>query len=108
MALNISDRIIDSKIEVESFDGYTIQTRLVSNPATRQRPTRERERWQRTKKLGKGSYGVVWLEKCTTGPSSGDVRAVKEFDKQIANMSIKYHRELEAIAKFSQEKVGYS
>ncbi|KAF4626726.1 hypothetical protein G7Y89_g11431 [Cudoniella acicularis] len=104
MAPNVSDLIIDSKLEVESFDNYTIQTRLISNPAIRQRPTRERERWQRTKKLGNGSYGVVWLEKCTTGPSLGEVRAVKAFDKEIANMSIKYQRELEAIAKFSQEK----
>jgi hypothetical protein len=103
MAPNISDLISDSKLEVESFDNYSFQTRLISNPATGQRRTRKQERWQRIKELGKGSFGIVWLEKCTAGPSWGELRAVKALSK-----SVNYYRELEAIAKFSHEKVGYN
>jgi hypothetical protein len=106
MPPHISDLIIDSKLEVESFDGHTIQTRLVLNPSKRQRRTRERERWQRIKEPGEGSFGIVWLEECTEGPSSGELQAVKALKKAAASASTNYYRELEAIAKFSQEKVG--
>ncbi len=54
----------------------------------------------------RGSFGVVWLENCTTGPSSGELRAVKVLRKATADASPNYYKELEAIAKFSQEKVG--
>ncbi len=107
MASRIPDLVVDSKLEVECFEDYSIQTRLVSDPATGQRRTLQQERWQRTKVLGRGTFGVVWLEKCATGPSLGKLRAVKEIIKQTASASATaYSRELEAIAKFSQEKVG--
>ncbi len=49
---------------------------------------------------------MVWLEECVTGPSLGKVCAVKEIVKQTASASATaYSRELEAMAKFSQEKV---
>jgi hypothetical protein len=104
MAPSVSGLVVDSKLDVKCFKDYSIQTRLVSNLG--QRRTREQERWEVTKELGRGSYGVVWLEKCTAGPSSGEVRAVKELMK--GTTSIKYGRELEAIAKFSQDKVGHA
>jgi hypothetical protein len=106
MASSLPDLITDSKLEVESFKDYSIQTRLVSNPATGQRRTRQQERWQRIKELGRGSFGTVWLEECTAGPSSGEVRAVKELCKNPTSVSTNYYRELEAIAKFSQERVS--
>ncbi len=62
------------------------------------------KRWQVTEELGKGSFGIVRLEKCTSGPATGQVRAVKELVKRAAVAN--YYRELEAIAKFSQYKVG--
>ncbi len=105
MAPSISDLIVDSELEVECFKDYSIQITFVSNPATGQRRIRERERWQRSKERGSGSFGVVWLEKCTEGPSTGDIRAVKEIRKGTATVS-NYSRELEAIAKFSQKRVS--
>ncbi len=105
MAPNLPDLVVDSEFEVECFKDYSIQIRLVSNPETGQRRIRERERWQRLKELGRGSFGVVWLEECTEGPSTGDVRAVKEIRKGTATAS-NYSRELEAIAKFSQKRVA--
>jgi hypothetical protein len=102
----ISDLIVDSRLEVKSFGDYSIQTRHVSTAHSQQRRIREQERGQRTKHLGSGSFGVVWLETCTEGSSSGRVRAVKEIVKGTASVPVVYSRELEAIAKFSQEKVS--
>lgn len=104
---NISDLVIDSKLEVESFDDHIIQTRLVSNAVTGQRRTREQERWERIKVLREGAYGTVSLEKCTGGPSSGELRAVKSLKNATTVGPANYYRELEAIAKFSQQKVCY-
>lgn len=106
MAPNTSDFIKDTRLEIEVFADHTIQTTFISNPATGQRRTPVHERWQQTKELGHGSFGLVRLEECTTGPSSGELRAVKELRKGTADASPNYHKELEAIAKFSQERVG--
>lgn len=106
---NLSDLVRDSKLESVVFGDHTIHTKYISNPAAGQRRVRVEEIWQRTKELGRGSYGVVWLEKCTSGPDSGKVRAVKELMKGTATMpSAGYARELEAIVKFSQERVRQS
>jgi hypothetical protein len=106
MAPNTSDFIKDTRLEIEVFADHTIQTTFVSNPTTGQRRTQVHERWQRTKELGHGSFGVVRLEECTTGPSLGELRAVKELRKGTVDVSPNYYKELEAIAKFSQERVG--
>lgn len=107
MAAKLSDLVADSKLEIEVFAEHTIQTAFNSNLAKGQRPTREQEKWQRTKQLGEGSFGIVWLEACTAGSSRGKLRAVKELKKPTTEGSSNYYKELEAIAKFSQEKVGH-
>lgn len=107
MAEGMSDLVHDTRLETTVIGNQTIHTKYVSNPATGQRRERLEETWERTKELGRGSFGVVWLEKCTSGPSSGKVWAVKELRKAPGNISFSnYSRELEAIAKFSQERVG--
>jgi hypothetical protein len=107
MSAPLSDLVLDSKLQAEAFDDHTLQTNYISNPSTRERRVRVEEKWQRTKKLGSGSHGVVWLEKCLSGPNSGQLRAVKELRKDASHEStLDYRRELEAIAKFSQERVG--
>jgi len=50
--------------------------------------------------LGRGSFGAVWLEKCTEDSRSGEVRAMKELAKGIANVTAGYDKELEAIAMY--------
>jgi hypothetical protein len=108
MEETLSDLIRDWKLEGVVDCNYTIQTRYVSNPATGLWRSRVEERWQRTKVLGRGSFGVVWLEECTSGPSSGKVRAVKELKKHIGASCISpasMARELDAIIKFSHERV---
>ena len=55
------------------------------------------------KRLGRGNFGIVWLERCIHGDSKGKLRAVKQIEKLE---SCDYNRELEAIAFFSHSKVS--
>lgn len=107
MAQKHSDLVLDSKLDVKVYRGYSVQTDYVSNPELRQRRERVEQIWKTTKRLGSGSFGVVWREECTSGPALGQVRAVKEIWKEEGSgaSSIDYSRELEAIAKFSQPRV---
>jgi calcium/calmodulin-dependent protein kinase I len=102
----VSDLVTDSKLEIDVFDNYTVQTSYISDPRKGQRRARVQQKWQRLNELGRGSFGVVWLEKCAAGPDQGQLRAVKEVRKEAANVAPNYYRELEAISKFSQERVG--
>lgn len=104
MAQTVSELVLGSRFEVESFDDHIVQTRFIPNPAEQHQQIREKEKWQRTKELGRGTFGIVWLEKCIAGPGLGKVRAVKELGKGSSSSSNYYH-ELEAIQTFSQEKV---
>lgn len=56
------------------------------------------ERWTRVRSIGRGAYGMVWLEKCSR---SRETRAVKEVSKDV---QMDHLKEIRAIAKFS--KVG--
>jgi hypothetical protein len=59
-----------------------------------------------TPTVGSGTYGTVWLESCHSGCRHGEFRAVKEITKApIENSLLDYSRELEAVIKFSHEKV---
>ena len=70
-----------------------------------------REIWLRQSRLGRGSFGTVWLEECEH-PYRRDtppLRAVKEIHLQPgSNSQVDYTRELDAFAKFSQPKVSFS
>ena len=103
----LSDLVRDWKLESVVEDDITLQIRHVSNAAAGLWRQRVEERWKRTRELGRGSFGVVWLEECTSGPSNGQLRAVKELRKTRRSMPPAYYsKELEAIAKFSHERVG--
>lgn len=70
------------------------------------------EHWRLQERIGGGGFGTIWLEKCIKGgrPSvlgqDGSVRAVKQIDLDTRLGPVDYHRELEAIAKFSHPHVG--
>lgn len=68
---------------------------------------RLKQEWRSIKYLGRGAYGSVWLEDCIAGePREARVRAVKQIRKfGLGNKPIVYHRELEAIMKFSNRRV---
>jgi serine/threonine protein kinase len=105
MSQHRSDLIRDSKLETAFADGDTVHSFRSSNSSAGQRRRRTQERWTRESQLGSGSFGTVWLEKCVEGQKLGQLRAVKEILKPEGTRTIDYERELEAIAKFSHEKV---
>ncbi|KAL9044626.1 MAG: hypothetical protein Q9214_002249, partial [Letrouitia sp. 1 TL-2023] len=55
-------------------------------------------RWVRYEELGRGSFGVVWLEK----GASGEKRALKEVEKKYLPPDFDIKRELLAMAKLSK------
>ena len=106
MSTTGSDLVRDSEIKVKIFGNQTIQ--YVRNPLSRERRAMVEETWQRVNELGRGGYGVVWLEKCISD-STNRVRAVKELRTGGGDVSTTtYFRELEAVAKFSHERVRSS
>ncbi|KAG2411647.1 hypothetical protein HFD88_009203 [Aspergillus terreus] len=59
------------------------------------------ESWRPVKSLGSGSFGEVWQEQCTSGPSRSSVRAVKHLQKRQAKFLEISQRELNALVTFS-------
>jgi len=100
----IPDIVKVSKLDTQfSLDPeYTRHIQEVSESISERRKVRKEERWKKERRLGRGSFGDVWLEQCIHGDSKGEVRAVKKVQKVDRN---NYHRELEAIALFSHSKV---
>ncbi|MCJ1269155.1 hypothetical protein MMC22_009044 [Lobaria immixta] len=99
----MSDLLQVSKLETQFYSDpeYTQHVQYVSGSTPRERKVRKEEKWMRERGLGRGSFGVVWLERCSQGDSKGKVRAVKKVEKL---KSSDYYRELEAIALFSHSK----
>ena len=105
MASRASDLVRDSKLDTCFGEGTVQHIYQLSNPSTRQRRIRIEETWRGERQLGKGTFGRVWLQTCVSGPKKGEVRAVKEIFMDRSSNAIDYGRELEAIAKFSNDKV---
>src|SRR3569833_1669498 len=105
-----SDLVRDSKLDCRVAGNCTIHTRYISDLAAGQRRIKIEERWEKSSILGQGAFGSVWLERSQSGPRSGRARAVKEIAIGRGGIgsepAIGYGRELAAVAKFSQEKVG--
>lgn len=80
----------------------TIHTYRESDLESGRRLVTRKEHWQRQRKIGSGSFGSVWLEKCIQETRSVQFRAVKQLP---IHDSVDYRRELEAITRFSHPKV---
>lgn len=127
MPAPLSDLVEEFKIETSwaSPDGVhllTTHVRTAPGPSARLRQRRVEETWHRRTDLGSGAYGRVWVEE-RVAPQGGDdragrrasrFRAVKEVRKgrdwarpaaRPDHLSTFLRRELEAVAKFSQDKV---
>ncbi|KAK2771851.1 calcium/calmodulin-dependent protein kinase type 1B [Colletotrichum kahawae] len=104
-----SDLVQGLKLETSFSPSYTQHTFNKRGTSGREWKIRVHERWTRKKRLGQGSYGTVWLETCERPARrhSPAVRAVKEIpvDSTVTE-KMDYYRELEAVMKFSQERVG--
>ena len=101
----IPDLVQVSKLDTQfhSDPEHIQHVKYVSSSTTRQRRVRKEEKWKREKRLGHGSSGIVWLERCFQGDTKGEIRAVKEILKLASG---DYYRELEAMALFSHTKVS--
>ncbi|KAI1389424.1 kinase-like domain-containing protein [Hypoxylon trugodes] len=97
----VRDSRLETKlIEIEPFPRLTVHEKPHDRRSTR------KEAWIRKKPLGRGGYGNIWLEQSVEGSHTPyQFRAVKELNivSQKGRTS-DYQRELEALAKFSQEK----
>src|SRR6266480_4165947 len=105
----ISDLVRDSKLETTFYEKYTQHVYRVSGANPRQRKMRKEEHWERRRNLGTGTFGTIWLEKLITDNGEEKYKAVKEIRKSMQRSgAIDYSRELEAVAKFSHQKVRRS
>ncbi|KAL3447784.1 kinase-like domain-containing protein [Aspergillus insuetus] len=100
----LPDLVADTRLVAEVHATHTnyFNTRVDSTGSLYVRRTRKRETWTRTKRLGSGATGEVWLEECHAASEQGRARqAVKVVSKDI---EFNVYEELETIAKFSQTK----
>lgn len=101
-----SDLVKDSRLEINIFEDYTQHVFWTRGAAPGRRKRRTEERWKRCKLIGAGAFGQVWLEACE-GDDESKLRAIKIIQKKPpGEHSVDCATELEAIAKFSHEKVS--
>ncbi|KAJ5620020.1 hypothetical protein N7510_004004 [Penicillium lagena] len=103
----IPELVRDTKLSTKIDAEHTTHTFLESaSVAGRRARRRERkEVWKKKRYLGIGIFGTVWLEECMSEIQENKLRAVKEVRKMGPGAKVMdYSRELEAIAKFSQQK----
>jgi serine/threonine protein kinase len=100
----LSEWVTDSELTTEPNPDFTVHVSNIQDPLRGR--IQHREYWQRGEIVGVGSFGRVYREKCVQGQRDAGFRAVKDIIKvDGSRSSIKtLQRELEAIARFSQEK----
>ena len=100
----IPDLVRISKLDTQFYANPECVQHIkhISGNTPRQRRVRKEEKWIRVKRLGRGNFGTVWLERCIEGDIKKEERAVKVVPKVGSG---DYYRELEAIALFSHTKV---
>lgn len=107
--VRLPDLVRDSRLETRLRNKYTTHRYYDVGSTSSERSVVREEYWKREREIGRGSYGCVWLERCVKGQRSLAIRAVKEIRKpKKMKEHIHYHRELEAIAKFSHPRVRLS
>ena len=85
------------------FDPIAALTRekvRISDRTHRKRQIVAVKEWKRAKRIGRGAYGTVWVER----DEEGNMRVVKEIVKENSGMSVKvdHQRELLALGQLSK------
>ncbi|OCK96271.1 kinase-like protein [Cenococcum geophilum 1.58] len=106
--MRVPDLVLDSELVAIITEEWT--KHIVDEPGSI--PSRRRaqleQQWKRKRHLGRGAYGNVWLEECISGFRDVALRAVKQIRKTGEDSKqIVYHRELEAIMKFSNPRYSH-
>lgn len=104
----MSELVKDARLPTKLDPEHTIHTfQESSHVAGRRARRREREEiWRKKRYLGIGAFGTVSLEECVSD-SGSRLRAVREVRRIAQDATpIDFNRELEAIAKLSQQKVA--
>src|SRR4051812_3635487 len=98
---NLPTIVNASQLYTDFQKGYTVHSfKQRNNLEDKSR----KEWWKSERRLGGGSCGTVYLQKCVKGQENVDVRAVKVIP--VAGTSINWVRELETIMEFSHYTVG--
>lgn len=101
------DLVRDTRLSTTIQGDVTIHHHEDSDDENNARSTWRDERWKVTVRLGHGGCGSVWLQECVEGKRGIDRRAVKVIPRMnLKDKRDNYMAELEAIAKFSQKRVG--
>ena len=109
---NPSEFVLDLKLKTEFLDECVRHMRYSQGSSSRERRILVEETWDIQSTLGRGSYGIVRLERrrptsAPTVESPYQFRAVKEISKTVAGGNRwDYMKELETIAKFSHPRVS--
>ncbi|KAJ0414797.1 hypothetical protein BJY00DRAFT_294472 [Aspergillus carlsbadensis] len=108
----LPDLVADSRLVVEIHETHTDYFNIRTDASGSGRPSMRRnwkkETWTRTKRLGGGATGDVWLEECRADVDGNELQrqlqAVKVVSKSV---DFDVYAELETIAKFSQRSSKY-
>ena len=102
----LPDLVVDSRLQTRFRD--PIITHSYREIDHRGRQFSREKHWKPERFLGRGGFGQVRLERRITGGTERDsLRAVKIINKPlIRSDSMDFNRELEAIAKFSNDRVS--
>jgi hypothetical protein len=102
----LPDLVLDSRLRTQFRESITIHSYLEIDEVGGRFSREEHWKWERF--LGRGGFGQVRLETCVTTETKQDfVRAVKIINKPLnPSESLDFNRELEAIAKFSNDRVS--
>lgn len=104
----VSELVEDARLPTKFDPEHSTTHTFLESSQIGGRRTRRREReevWRKQRHLGIGTFGTVWLEECMSD-SGSKLRAIREVRRITPDsMAIDYNRELEAIAKLSQQKV---
>jgi hypothetical protein len=103
----LPDSVLDSRLRTRFRDSIIVHTHLEIDNVGR-RFSRE-EHWRTEQYLGRGGYGLVRLERCIAKDANqrNSLRAVKIISKPLnPSQTFDFNRELEAISKFSNDRVS--
>jgi hypothetical protein len=104
---DIPESVRDARWEADFQPNPYYPSQILNTQPSGRRLLRQ-EIWIREKRLGHGGFGVVWLERAhSNNQFSAGLRAVKELRLgREDDRRRECIRELEALIKFSQRKVG--